>query len=300
MATTFVLGPIDNGSSFMLASVQNGVPYILNAAPFGTGIIYYWESDLKIIYAAPTLPVFSAQGTPSAANITDSVNGGGIAFRSDAITLGNADTPTALKFSQTSYATWWPPDTFLSGAVYTIFNSAGATAGILTNAAGTGASLAANNVIILPVNWFFSCTSSGSYDSITAPSSSAVNWACVINGSDPACKDLSSIVKSGWTNLADCQNGVVYKYCTTSQTCGVSNCNGPCSVLYDDCTYSSSSSNYSCVFNPEKFVTETKWYTTPWFIGIVIGIAALILVIVIIMFAVLRHGKATSPPPAVT
>jgi hypothetical protein len=283
----------------MIASIQNNTPFILNGTPFQNGLLYYWESNLATIASSSTIGIFTAHGTLDSLTISDNTNGGGIAFRSDGVTIGNAVEPATIKMSQPLFANWFPPDIFLSAVIYTMFNSSsGATAAILTSppgTGGTGTTIPANNLIILPVLWYFNCTNSGSYDTITQPLDSIVNWFCIVTPNNTGCAGIS-ITKSGFTNLSDCTIGNNYAYCPTGDVCGNDNCKGPCSVIYDNCNFSSGS--YVCVFDPTKFFSDTKWWESPYFIGAVVGIFVIIIIIVIVTFAVARHGKSTGKPPS--
>lgn len=295
-----LIGPIETGASFMIASLQNERPYILNTAPFAGDIIYYWEDDLRKIVNDSSMGVFTSQGTVDSLTISDSLNGGGLGFRSGGVVVGHAGVPSRLKMEQPSYATWWPPDIFLSAVVYTMYDaSTGLEAEIFTARSGTGSTgpniptiltIPANNIIIVPVLWYSNCASSGTYDLINQPLSSVVNWFCVANSSGMGCSDIP-ILKSGWTNLPDCVTGNFYSYCPVNDLCGNNACNGPCSVIYNDCTFSSSSNNFSCVFNPERFINDTKWWQSPYFIGAVIGIVAIILIIIVIFVVIYRRNS---------
>ena len=297
-----LLGPVDTGSSFMLVSIQNNQPYILNGAPYDNGIIYYWESNLTTILLGSRLGIFIAASSGNTGfpgnnfNITmvDSVNGGNVEFRSDGVTIGNGSQASHLIFQQNIYSNWWPPDVFLSTVPYTILNTSGETAGILTTPSGTGTTILADNIIILPVLWYFNCTNNGSYDIINYPLDTVTNWFCLVNPGITGCSQ-TDIIQSGWTNLPDCTVGNNYLYCPAGELCGNGGCKGPCSVIYDDCNYKSGT--YLCQFNADKYFTETNWWTSPIFIGIIIAIVLVIFVLIIVTIAVMRHGKKIKKPP---
>lgn len=275
----------------MIVSLQNGTPFILNGAPIPGGLVYYWESNLSTILNSSHLGIFTAQGTFDAATISDNINGGGIAFRSDGITVGNALQPATVKMTQSQFANFFPPDIFLSMAVYTLSTSNNDVAQILTQVpgttGGTGSTppITANNLIILPVLWYFNCTNSGTFDVINQPLNSVINWFCVAKPGTTGCSGIE-VATSAWTNIPDCMTGVHYMYCLVNQTCGNNNCNGPCSVSYDDCTFSSGS--YVCVFDPNKFFSTTQWWQSPYFIGAVIAVVLVIIIIIVILFFVNR------------
>lgn len=286
-----LLGPVDIGASFMLASLQNGQPFVLNASPVPGGFLYYWESSLEVIAQTQRLGIFSAQGSLNSLTLHDAVNGGGIAFRSDGITIGNAPEPATVKMSQSGLANWNPPDIFLSAVPYTLYNSSGVTAHVLTAiTGGTGPvipSIPADNLVILPVLWYFNCNSSGKYDVINQPFNSVVNWFCVANSSTSGCSGID-ITPSGWTTLGECTVGNRYTYCPTGNVCGNNNCKGPCSSEADDCNFSNG--QYVCAFDINRFVNDTEWWESPYFIG---GIFATIFIIIIIFIVIYVIGRGS-------
>lgn len=293
MATTFLLGPIDTGSSFMITSVQNKIPFVLTGASVNNSTIYYWESDLEKVVSGTgaSLGLFSASGTLDSLIISDTNNGGGISFNNDNVIV-NSLLPPQLKMSQSMYANWWPPDIFLSGAIYTIENINGTTGNIFTSNSGTGTTIPANNINIVPVRWYFNCNSSGRYDTVTKPADSLINWFCDVSPGLTGCSQIS-LAKSAWTNLPDCTDGTRYEYCPTDKQCGNDRCKGPCPEIYYDCNYSDN--DFKCVFDPRKYIDDTQWWTTPYFIGLVIGIVVVIIVITLMIFAVARSGvKSTN------
>jgi len=282
MSLPTLLGPIDSGASFMIASLQNGTPFLLNSTRLSGLLIYYWESNLHSIINNNILPIFSSQSSLDSLIITDITNHGTIGFPSSTPIIGNTLSTSRIKMSQSSFATWAPPSIFLSMVPYTIFSSSGSPASIFSSipgTGGTGPSIPATNLIILPVLWFFNCTSSGSYDSISTPPSSIVNWFCLSNPSISGCTGLE-IAPSGWTNLSDCTAGDFYKYCPTGNLCGNSYCKGPCPHPFYDCNFVNS--QYVCQFNIDNYSNHTPWWQSPYFIGIIS--AAIFITFSIILF----------------
>lgn len=295
MSIPNLIGPVQSGSSFMFASVQNGKPFVLNAAPYQSGFVYYWEGNINTIANTNNLmPIFITHSkTLDGLSIVDQTNQGGIGFRADNVTIGFAQLPDpTLKMAQTAYANWFPPDLFLSKAIYTIYNSKGATGQVLTavpDSSGNAPTIPATNIIILPTNWFADCTGD-KYNYINDAHQSAVNWMCDVTPIGALCTS-GSLLKSGWTNLMDCQVGNSYSYCPTGDLCGTNTCKGPCKVIYDDCTYRSGNNEYVCVFDPVKYVTDTKWWTTPYFIGAVVGFVVLTIVCIIVIIVLARRNR---------
>lgn len=289
MSVPNLLGPISTQDSFMMVSIQDNKPFILDGAPLGDGVIYFWnDGGATGIDPFSKLPIFNANGTIGELQLSDTINGGGLGFRSDNITLGNAQSPASIKWSQSQYANWQPPDVLLSMPIYTIFNATGTTGTILTEPQGNAKTILADNIIILPVTWYSNCTSDGKYDTITDPIDSIINWFCLANPGSTGC--TGSYLESGWTNLPDCQDGKQYTYCPVGDICGNGNCKGPCPEIFQDCDLGNNNS-YSCVINPEKWFFESDWWKSPYFIGAVIGIIVLIIAIIFIAFIVYRHGK---------
>ena len=281
-----LIGPINISAGVMFVSIQNKIPFVLNGfQDSNNNIIYYWDSSFdSISISAPNLPVFTTSGNINDLLFSDTVNGGGIRFFSNEKTIGNSPLPLALKIKQNSFASWFPPVLFLAGVEYTILTPSGGTADIFTTTSSTGPTIPADNIMMLPINWYANCTSSGSYDQINTPSGSLENWFCNLK-SFSTCP--SSLLKGGWTNLTDCEAGVDYQYCPVGDICGNNTCKGPCTEIYYDCKYDQG--NFVCVFDPLNFFTETQWYTSPYFIITSVGIFVLIIIFVIIIIISLYY-----------
>jgi len=282
-----LVGPIDIGSSFMMTSIQGKNAYVLTAAHSGSQFIYYWEKDLSVALASNTIGLFSVSGTLDSLTITDHTNTGGISLNNTG-SLINTRTVAQLKMSQPTYANWSLPDIFLSKAIYTISSVTGTTGTIYTTTSGTGTTILADNIILVPIYWYFNCTSSGSYQYINTPPNSLINWFCSFDSGITGCSDLE-IAPSGWTNLPDCTDGNMYTYCLTGDLCGTGSCKGPCSKIYDDCKFSSG--NFVCTLDPKKYVTDTKWWLSPLFIGTVVGIFIFIVIFLILLIVFVRRIK---------
>lgn len=291
MSIPSLLGPVTAGASFMFASLQNGVPFILNSISMTGGIVYYWESNLSTIAIDKHMGIFTTQGSLDRMTIHDFGNGGGINFLPNSTTITHAIDPAFVMMSQPSFANWPPPDLFLSAVPYTLFTATGATASIFTaipGTGGTGPTIPANNLIILPVIWYFNCSNSGgkvTYDTIDIPVNSVINWFCVANASTTGCTGIE-IAPNGWTNIADCSVGHQYSYCPTGDVCGNDNCNGPCPSSFDDCSFSNS--QYVCTFDPNKVIPGNQWWQSPYFIGAVTAAVLLIIVFIILIYIVGR------------
>lgn len=289
MSIPSIIGPIETGESFMITSIQNGDPFVLNSvrATGPTGSIrYYWESNINEIATNDSMGIFTAAGTIDDLTIHDSKNRGGIGFIPSSTIVTHTSTPAQIIMEQSSFADWFPPDIFLSAVTYTMYTPAGATATILTGVTGMDV-IPADNLIILPVVWYSNCTSNGRYEFINVPLKSLINWFCLVKPGITGC-DSIQLESGGWTNLPDCTAGVNYTYCPTGTTCGNSNCNGPCPSIEYDCTLSNN--NYVCEFDIRKFFSDTEWWQSPYFIGAVIA-GILIIVIIIILIYVL--GRRT-------
>ena len=130
MSLPSILGPVDSGNAFLIVSTQNTAPsntpsvLVSSPIPNSSGLQYYWEQNLSNIGQNNIqLPIFNAFGTLDNLTINDKTNNGGIAFRSDGITIGHAIQPVTIKMSQSLFSNLSPPDIFLSSVQYTIYNT---------------------------------------------------------------------------------------------------------------------------------------------------------------------------------
>lgn len=284
MSLPQIIGPVQTGESFLITSIQNGDPFVLNTIGVtGQDIRYYWDSNINEIVTANKVGIFTANGTIDSLTISDSINRGGIGF--DDTTIVNKSTPAQIKLEQTLFADWFPPDIFLSAVSYTMYTPNGATATIFTGVTGTE-TIPADNLVILPVVWYFNCTNDGTYDIINAPLNSLINWVCLASSGITGCNNIE-IAPGGWTNLDDCNDGVNYTYCPTNTTCGNNNCKGPCPSIDHDCTLSNN--NYVCEFDIRKFFSDTDWWESPYFIGAVVAGVLIIVVIIVLIYVLGRR-----------
>lgn len=271
------IGPVTTGASFMFGSLQNGIPYLLNGASYNNGIIYYWESNYQTISNSTKIPLFSASGSLSSLILKDGTNDGGLSFRQDGVTIGNANPPTNVTMTQTVYANWTYPDLFLASATYSIFNPSGVLAQVLTNNSGTGPTLPADNIIIIPGTYYYNCTST-SYKQNTQIQKSIKNWFCSIN--TIYCNDWTLV--TGWTELNDCTIGFEYPYCPLNTYCGsIDTCKGPCSPSTNRCTFNDN--NYIC-----RQSLSTNWLSSMYFLIAIVFIGFLIVMGMILLFYGMR------------
>lgn len=289
MSIPNIIGGIKDGTSFMIASIKDNKAYLLNGSSYNNGTIYYWESNLQIILKSTKIPIFFAKNYNTSQELppqkqqlvlTDTINGGGLSFRSDGVTLGNASKGLSVNVEQTKYANWWRPNSLLSAVAYTFYNNSGTVAQVLTEIPdnnGEAQTIRADNLIMLPTLWYYGCTSSGKYSYIPSVLDSVVNWFCLVNGNKESnpCKVYSA---TGWTTQDDCFDGLLYPYCPKDILCGNEGCKGPCSKISNVCTFNEPA-NFTCKFNAEQYFSETEWWKSPIFIAGVIALIGGILVL---------------------
>lgn len=293
MAT--IRGGIKAGDSFLLVTIlANGsttTPAILNAAPNGNGFIYYWETNIALLLTSTIMPVFSATTTvitsgtsqTTALLIMDTINSGGMGYRQDGVTLGNAVSPSPITISNPTFAPWGDPYVLLANIPYSITNSTGASARIFLGNTTSSQTIAATNITILPVTIYGNCPQCAS---VTDPHGAAANWYCLTNPQGVVCGSVNTLNPT-WTLLSDASAKLIYSYCPTGQVCGSSSCRGPCPQSYDDCD--PSGNTFTCVINPERYLTTVKWYQSPYFIAAVIFVLIMIVLVIIVVIVVVRR-----------
>lgn len=297
MAESFLLGPIPTGSSFMLVSIVNGVPSFLNSGVTAGVASYFWDSNLQDVANTGGLPVFTASGSGNQIVLADQFTTGYLVLGGTNNIVGNSLQSGTMTINQNRFASLFPPNIFLSGAPYTIRNSTASTTGttgianIYTKFGGT-ATVPAVNLIILPVLWYFFNPQTQVVDKTQNQVDSLLNWICRVS-SNPICtENQSSLIPSGvtsFTNYNDALTNFVYSYCPLSDTCGTSNCFGPCSAAWYDCD--NSNSQLSCVFNPENYFFDAEWWFSPYFIGAVVTIIVIVILITVILLVFAKKAE---------
>jgi hypothetical protein len=283
----FPLGPISNGASFLLVGIAGTGPSasigVLTYQPNTPAPNQYYFGNAQTTVGNQNLAVLTASGTPDALIVADSTNGGYLGYASNGGTLyvDNSTEPVILTFSQPFFAQWWPPDSLLSGVPY-VLGTTGVT--------GTDP----YTYFALPVVSYYLCGGTNNPgQQINDPIDAALNFLCLVQPAQATCSRFTTI-DGGWSLQSDCTAGAQYEYCTVGSLCGASTCNGPCSEPYYDCTYDTGANGpeFTCVFNPSKYVKDTKWWESPYFIGFMIGIV--ILIVLFILLAVFVFKKAQS------
>ena len=274
-----LLGPINQGDSFMIVTIIANIPYILDLNSTNT---YYWSTDIS------SFSIFNGfkQFTKDPFNISvQDINGGNLSINTDN-QLINTNDNTLFEFNQTIFSSWNFPTIFLSRVKYQLLYN-----DFIVNILFNNILLPGRNIIILPINWYFGCSNnSNNFNVINDPEQSVVNWFCNVNSNLPICSN-TEIITDAWTNITDCNNNIFYNYCPTNTICGdASNlqntsCKGPCPSIQYNCNLINN--NYSCVWNNQ---VPNQWWKSPYFIGLLIGLF-LLLIVAIILIPLLAEKK---------
>lgn len=273
-----IIGPINVSQPFIIVASDATNQYVLDSKTLGNNITYYLNNDPTTVN---NLPVFSATGAVDNLRLFDITNSVVTGLVTNTNILG-IDTPVNLNFEQSVAATWWAPAILLSSVLYNIKNNSQQLM-IYTTSTGTNP-VAATQLLPLPATWYGSCLN-GEYDSVSNASATLENWFCLISPTNSACNEVS-ILPEGWTVLNECQQQLRYNYCPIGKGCSYNNCNGPCSKEYYDCT--ATNQEFTCKFDSTKYYEDVSWWTSPLFIGGVIGIIVIIIVIIILIVITIR------------
>lgn len=284
----FLIGPVDIGSSFMMVTTLNNIPYVLVSLYIEQlgATVYGLENNLTTVFDSGTinenLAIFTASGTLDAVQLTDVVIGGGMATNTEGQLINVPNDPQTLVMSQSQFANWNPPNLFLTMTDYSISQTNGSPVTI-----GSHTSLKFN---ILPLTWYYTCRGNACCNLNTAGTILS-NWFCIYDSTQAWCHndDTFPITTTGWTSLADCTTGNVYTYCPPQQYCGNNNCKGPCQNISSNCNWQSN--QYGCQVDLNKAAANLKWWESPLFIGGMVGLGVLIIFFVILIFVVARHGR---------
>jgi hypothetical protein len=286
MTGYFLTGPIDLGDKFTISTQRNGLFYVLDSYQDAQNRKHYFLNSTLVSNGQVTPPVeLSTKGTLQSLQITDTA-GGALSYNNELL-IGNAIQGLPLSPTQNQYMDWGTPVVFLTGVNYSLQTKTGGTvqfeygSGSAEAKANTAANkyLLAEQLVMIPRVWYFGCSSSSSgqvNDSLTQSVLSA--W-CTTNQSNSAC---TNIQLSGFTQQADCVEGVNYSYCPVNVFCSNGSCKGPCSKSYDSCDYNSDTSQFACKFQINN-VVKGEWWKSTWFIALLIGFGVLIIIAFILL-----------------
>lgn len=289
-------GPINTQTPFMMVQTYFDEPYALMLGTGGTGATAFGGSGTYTMIsltqqgATATVGVFSAQGTESSVTIKDTSNGGWLGINSFG-ELVNTTSPATFNpndLTAPQNQPWQAPALLLADIDYTLVEN---TSGKVPTVNILGSTGIYNSQLIfesLPVIWYFNCSST--YDVTKTAEDSLILWSCSINPNIEGCSD-DPPPQNGWTVLADCLAGNAYEYCPTGTYCGTNECNGPCQAVYDNCTLQSGG-QYTCVLDPKKYFSDTKWWESKLFIGVTVAVVAVMIALVVVVFVILKHRAA--------
>lgn len=178
-------------------------------------------------------------------------------------------TILTLTLQQKSYQKWDPPAVFLTGVGYTIAN----TTPIYGYSCG-GGNITLGNLYCLPVGVFqrSNCNKLASYDVVLNS-----HWCQTTQNTAGVC---SNIVDS-WTTQSDCNVGVTYNDCSAGNYCSTQ-CRAPCQSSGQSCNWNASAQVFQCTGG---ISVSGNWFTSAWFIGLLIGIGVVAVISLIVWLA---------------
>lgn len=315
-----VIGPLNSGDSCLLGYISSGgKPFIVNAvnvSSTSSNILYYLEGSLLNIQVSSLLPAFRINavglpGNPTTVTFADQVNGGGLVIggsnaNGNTLLLANGTVPAPITIAQTprtggQLASWRSPVVALSNVQYSLQNSTNNISLILNGPSFTDgnnnptSTTPAGSLYIIPINWFANC-SGGKSDIVSTAFGAASNWYCNIDSTDGFCILGNIIGSQGWTQLTDCESGLVYPYCTVDETCGTQGCRGICSQPYLNCQIiGSNPAQVGCKFDLAAYVEDPAIWRSPLFIGAVVAIIFVLFVIIAIIVHLVRVDFGSNP-----
>lgn len=290
MTDYFLQGPITTGSQVMLSYIVGKTVYILNTYTAADGTLsLLLDSNISSIAGnVGSVPIFAVTGSSTQIQLQQPGLGGlGYDANGDAQITVNAANLGPL---QSSFATWSFNNILLTGVPYQLQNQVGkditfSYGSSTTNPTTPTIDGTTTQILFLPVTWFFGCQGGQPGFENDDPGQSILGSYCSLNPGATLCSEIQT---QGWTTVEECQQGVSYSYCLVGETCGNSNCNGPCSSDLFDC--GASNGNFSCSFDINNLFMG-EWWIAPWFIGVVIIIVILFIILIIVAYLGPRSKK---------
>lgn len=189
-----------------------------------------------------------------------------------------------LDYIQVPHVSMNPADNFqydvVNGATWTSFST-----------------INANNVLLIPSTWYYTCTSN-TYNDIQGSSYSLYYWYCMsletgvigiqaevngftgLSGYTGICDNLAT-PPYGFASVADCNIGYNFSYCDYNVKCGQNsenNCYGYCDNVYDICDYIGNN-KYECKFNFIDYTVDKA----PLLKNKIVYVFLIILIVIIII-----------------
>lgn len=272
-------GTSTNGQQVTIAAFTNNTFYVLNYYAGSSFTGYFLDPDFFTQATTPSGPIF-VNNTNDNKNWTlvDIGNNNYIVDQTDAssnvyvgfVPAGSVQNIT-ITVSQSSYANWDAPSTFLCDVGYTLGSSnfIYSTGYNQDGSPKIQTDYLSAQALFYPSTTYYNCNATQSMY-LSGLQVTANAW-CANGGSSTTCAPLPV---TSWTDDILCVDNVLFTYCNTGQTCGTDNCNGPCSSTNTLCTFDNT--NFAC--------KTTSIYKEPWFIILVIILIVLLIFIIFVFF----------------
>jgi hypothetical protein len=283
-------GPL---STFVIVKQIDNKPYFLNLlttpnTPGSQNLIYYFESKYTCSNSCSnvSLPIFKSGIFNGEVVFYDTSNNGYLNYDSNFNVLFGS-SPQGINVNETiNSVKSWGPGIFLASIEYNVLGG-DEPLGVETGDSGSLKNYTMSNldeVFFLPSTMFLyeqgSCSEELEVNTVIS------NYFCTILGKNDSSCNGNPPFTQGWTNQQDCVNAFLYDYCLINQSCGDSNCNGPCVESYDDCD--NINNIYKCILNPKEYIKSGKLWKSPYFIA---GISVAVVVFLIIFIGIIYFAK---------
>lgn len=188
------------------------------------------------------------------------------------------------KVTQTMYQEWSDPTVFLSGALYDMETVSKQKYTYEWNTFNLGIQVYRGKIFFLPLKFFTGCigttkTTNTKVDTIIL----ATFCSLTTNAQFKASCSGQKIVDKAWTNIPDCNAGILYKYCEPGKFCAY-DCKSPCTLEFKDkfkCEWNNTLEQFTCVAGgiPIPFSNILR----------IILIIFFIIIIIVIIFYIIRY-----------
>ena len=118
------------------------------------------------------------------------------------------------KATQTMYQEWGTPTIFLSGALYNMETTSNEIYSYEWNTFNLGIQIYTGKIFFLPLKFFTGCTGTTKITNTKVDTTILATFCSLTTNSQfkASCKS-QNIISSAWTNISDCDAGVLYNYC---------------------------------------------------------------------------------------
>jgi len=275
MASYFIEGPLDDGTSVMLCILYQSVPYYLcNSGGNYVGLQY--SNDMNIsTFKINVISYPDKSSDPVIFTLQDQLYSKNVMVNTDTNIINLASGDQNLSAYSTKYQKWYQVP-FLAGETYQMTSNQNTTIIVYDENLNP---IPFTIVYVIPTRWYQqgACKQARDYSSALSYNQMSLTG--------------NNTTMMGWTTINECNNNIDYTYCNNGYNCS-SQCKASCQNPSYSCDWSVKAQSFQCNRGPDGFFNQ-DWWSSIWFLTI-ISVILIVAIISYIVMIISRRNKSSN------